>query len=51
MSGDISMTQTLGRSIFFGAIEKIALVMVKNALLVFIHGLNAHLCSHLKMLF
>ena len=48
MSGDISRTQTLGRSIFFGAIEIIALIMAKNALFVFIHGLNAHLCSHLK---
>ena len=29
-------------------IEKIALIIWKNALIVFIHRLNVHLCSNLK---
>ena len=35
----------------FLKIEKTALMMGKNALIVFIHGLNVHLCSYLKYYF
>ena len=42
MSGDVSL------SCPFLKIEKIALIMGKNALIVLIRGLNVHLCSNLK---
>ena len=42
---------TINREKDFLKIEKISLIMEKNALLVFILGLNVHLCSHLKCCF
>ena len=45
MSGDVSL------SCPFLKIEKIALIMGKNALIVLIRGLNVHLCSNLKCWF
>ena len=36
---------------FFKKIEKSAVITRKNALIIFIHGLNVNLCSHLKRCF
>ena len=52
MSGDISGAQLAGKRGEMGLlypflkIEKIALIIWKNALIVFIHRLNVHLCSN-----
>ena len=59
MSGDVSGTQLAGRRGREGAglpypflkIEKIALIIWKIALIVFIHRLNVHLCSKSKCYF
>ena len=53
MSGDVLRAQLAGRRggglpYPFMKIEKIALIIWKNALIVFIHRLNVHLCSNLK---
>ena len=57
MSDDVSGAQLAGRRVRGGLpypflkIEKIALMIWKNALTVFIHRLNVHLCSNSKCYF
>ena len=59
MSGDVLGAQLAGRRrdgggglpYSFLKIEKIALIFWKNTLIVFLHRLNAHLCSNLKCYF
>ena len=57
MSGDISGAQLAvrrgrgGLPYAFLEIEKIALIIWKNALIEFIHRLNVHLCSYSKCYF
>ena len=57
MAGDISGAQLVGKRGEMGLlypflkIEKIALIIWKNALIVFIHRLNVHLCSNSKCYF
>ena len=54
MSGDVSGAQLAGRrgdgggglAYSFLKIEKIAIIFWKNTLIVFLHRLNAHLCSN-----
>ena len=60
MSGDVSGAQLAGMKVtwrrgglsyLFLKIEKIALIIWKNALIVFIHRSNVHLCSNSKCYF
>ena len=55
MSDDVSGAQLAGSRgalpFPFLKIEKISVIIGKNALIAFIHGLNVHPCSHLKCCF